>query len=503
VALFPACVTPATEVLIALGTNAPLDQRSLSLTVTVRSGNADGGAVVVNRWRWRAGHPGPDAACHVGPDSVTGCITDAARDVPADAAARSDAVDAPPLDAGTDAAPPDALADVSPDVVVAPTAAPRDNWDLGSFALVSGSNFPSSGTVYVTFRALIEASGPTEIPVVFEQSYAVRFSPHQTTRRPIFLNAGCARAADGCVAAGPCTVSVLCAERGQTCGESSECVPVSVPRPIRPDGGTLPGACGDSVCEGAETCDSCPHDCPCPPRCGDGVCAGGETCASCPGDCPCGTCSLAEGAACSAGAGAPACCERSRRCDTIAALSGTHCCGTEGVACSVSSGCCGSLRCVSGVCQPPPTCSLVEAQACTPGAGAPGCCQSAWRCASHGSATVCCGDQGGGCSSSSGCCGSLTCQGGTCQPPPSCGLAEAAVCTVGAGAPGCCSGGRLCASYTAGGATHCCRDEGGACTSGSGCCGNLQCQSGVCQPPPQPCSLAEAASCTVGAAGPA
>ncbi len=45
-------------------------------------------------------------------------------------------------------------------------------------------------------------------------------------------------------------------------------------------------ACGDRVCNGTETCSSCPKDCGiCPPACGDGVCNGTETCSSCPKDC--------------------------------------------------------------------------------------------------------------------------------------------------------------------------------------------------------------------------
>lgn len=53
--------------------------------------------------------------------------------------------------------------------------------------------------------------------------------------------------------------------------------------------------CGDGLCQGLESCSSCPQDCnvgcPPPPRCGDGVCNGTETTRSCPGDCPVGTCS--------------------------------------------------------------------------------------------------------------------------------------------------------------------------------------------------------------------
>ncbi len=68
-------------------------------------------------------------------------------------------------------------------------------------------------------------------------------------------------------------------------------VPVDVPHDVGP-------VCGDSMCNGEETCSSCPRDCgPCPPDdvppalvCGDRICSASreETCSSCPSDCgPC------------------------------------------------------------------------------------------------------------------------------------------------------------------------------------------------------------------------
>ena len=45
-------------------------------------------------------------------------------------------------------------------------------------------------------------------------------------------------------------------------------------------------ACGDGVCNGTESCETCPEDCmPCRPRCGDGICNGSETPETCSRDC--------------------------------------------------------------------------------------------------------------------------------------------------------------------------------------------------------------------------
>ncbi|HJZ85215.1 MAG TPA: hypothetical protein VKN99_08610 [Polyangia bacterium] len=52
-----------------------------------------------------------------------------------------------------------------------------------------------------------------------------------------------------------------------------------------PPDGALP-FCGDGLCNGSETCSTCPTDCrDCPPFCGDGLCNGTETCATCSTDC--------------------------------------------------------------------------------------------------------------------------------------------------------------------------------------------------------------------------
>jgi len=52
--------------------------------------------------------------------------------------------------------------------------------------------------------------------------------------------------------------------------------------------------CGDNVCNGAETCGTCPGDCgACPVTCPDGTCDSTETCSSCPSDC--GACPVSCG----------------------------------------------------------------------------------------------------------------------------------------------------------------------------------------------------------------
>ena len=49
-----------------------------------------------------------------------------------------------------------------------------------------------------------------------------------------------------------------------------------------------PIVCGDGLCEGDETYETCPEDCEKPIVCGDGLCEGNETCKNCEGDCgPC------------------------------------------------------------------------------------------------------------------------------------------------------------------------------------------------------------------------
>lgn len=73
-------------------------------------------------------------------------------------------------------------------------------------------------------------------------------------------------------------------------GTSCSAAGYSVSCPACSGGGAF---CGDGICNGSDTCSSCPGDCgSCPVTavCGDGVCNGSETCSSCSGDC--GACAV-------------------------------------------------------------------------------------------------------------------------------------------------------------------------------------------------------------------
>jgi len=92
----------------------------------------------------------------------------------------------------------------------------------------------------------------------------------------------------------------------------------------------VPDACGDSVCEASEACDSCAADCGACPVCGDGICNAGEDTTSCPQDCD----DTSGG-----GGGGPTCgdgiCDATESCDT----------------CSFDCGTCTTDTCGDGICE--------------------------------------------------------------------------------------------------------------------------------------------------------
>lgn len=141
--------------------------------------------------------------------------------------------------------------------------------------------------------------------------------------------------------------------------------------------------CGDGLCNGQETCNTCALDCgPCGPVCGDSVCNGAETCSSCALDCgPCpNNCShdlCLEGVALVAGcdpcvtqvcAADSFCCTDSW--DSMCVGEVTSICGQ-----SCGGGSCAHDECTIGVALDP-NCSPCVAVLC--GAFDPLCCSAQW-----------------------------------------------------------------------------------------------------------------------------
>lgn len=199
------------------------------------------------------------------------------------------------------------------------------------------------------------------------------------------------------------------------------CEPTCDAGTCEPDAGPT---CGDEVCNGDETCETCPSDCgecpPPPPVCGDEVCNGDETCETCPADC--GVCP-------------PTCgdqeCNGDETCDTCPADCG-ECpppppfCGDEtcdeGETCSNCAVDCGVCppTCGDQECNGDETCSTCEQDcgACPPVCGDEEC-NGDETCSTCpvdcGECQPFCGDEE--CNDNESC---LTCEAdcGECPPPP-------------------------------------------------------------------------------------
>ena len=81
------------------------------------------------------------------------------------------------------------------------------------------------------------------------------------------------------------TCAADCGTCPPVCGDGN-CDPTEDCNLCVQDCGSCDNFCGDGVCDSGEDCNLCPDDCgPCENFCGDGVCDSGEDCYTCPPDC--------------------------------------------------------------------------------------------------------------------------------------------------------------------------------------------------------------------------
>ena len=169
-ALVAGCQTGATQVVVTLGTDAPLD-RAIVIRATVRTGDrilGNGGVA-----SWTRG------------ESIDGGIR-----LP------------------------------------------------GTFTVVPAADGPRDQVVTLVLEASLATGAQGEPARGFRRIVRFTFTPRTTTALPIYLSLACANPAVGCSAAG-CTLSQLCEERGQTCGDLGECVDQMV-TPLPSDAGGIP-----------------------------------------------------------------------------------------------------------------------------------------------------------------------------------------------------------------------------------------------------------------------
>ncbi len=166
-----------------------------------------------------------------------------------------------------------------------------------------------------------------------------------------------------------------------------------------------------------------------------------------------------------------------------------NCCRNEGGSCSgvgYSADCCGGLYCVEGRCINNASTGLLPGERCSQ-TGQCSQASGAVSCADNGTGTLnCCRGRGGGCSADTQCCGNQWCQSGVCTDGTaasggSIGLggqcSATSECNQDGGSVACADNG-----IASDGPLNCCRYEGGACASGPGCCGGLECTGNVCTP---------------------
>jgi hypothetical protein len=96
-----------------------------------------------------------------------------------------------------------------------------------SFGILPPAQRASDGPLTLVITATLAGSDATPA-VSIRRTARFRFTPRLVTRLPIFLSVSCAAEASGCRDGVVCTVSEFCDERGLTCGDDGECVPIDV-----------------------------------------------------------------------------------------------------------------------------------------------------------------------------------------------------------------------------------------------------------------------------------
>jgi hypothetical protein len=173
-------------------------------------------------------------------------------------------------------------------------------------------------------------------------------------------------------------------------------------------------------------------------------------------------------------------------------------CDNGGGCCSTDADCCGSLGCkptgddiCGSRCATRPFGVLLPGASCLSTDQCAGLVGGPIICADNGITTDgglnCCRTEGGYCATGAECCGALACiqtaiYAGVCAAspdainlPPGAPCVTQAQCSFEGGTTFCGSNG-----IDEDGPLNCCRNEGGACSDGSGCCNSLLCVGGVC-----------------------
>lgn len=200
--------------------------------------------------------------------------------------------------------------------------------------------------------------------VTLRRRARIAFVPGRALQLRLVLRASCASLTTGCAAVSEtqCTITRLCEERGQTCGDDGQCVGTVVdPTPIDPMGPRDGGLCPDPTqcvapeckepaarCEAGRTVCSM-TDARAGTTCSAGVCDGAGRCGACgsAGELCCGQ-SCRAGLVCASGR-CTACGGGEQPCCGIACLGGLECASGRCVSCGArGERCCGGAFCNPG-----------------------------------------------------------------------------------------------------------------------------------------------------------